>query len=444
MEYYKAYTILMDCCCWIDIGVNFLTGFVVKKSASVELRPAKIARKYASSAYFICDVLSSIPKCALYYDYTMFIIDIVWVHGLIMFFNLLKIVRSVSLITCLDGTARYFRSTSKGALFLFYAIIISLGTIHWMACLQVAIPKLVRYHFSVEPQEEFVSWLYINEFKNASMSTRYVHSLFKSSAFILGIRLPFYNIMLIEDFVVAIVSYLIGKILIGTVWIMLAGAILRSRSMEIKLLQVINELDEYMRKKQMPLNLKAKISQYYDFKYNKLYFREDSVLNLLSKNIKTDINIHIYKSLINNVSLFSYLSPQEVNYVLGYLEPEIYLPNDIIILSGNPGEAMYFLSCGTVAVYTRSGKEICHLQDGSHFGEIALILKSGGYNATVRAIEPSQVYKLSRKHFEMTLRKNKKVLKRLITIAETRLNQSVEIEEQYKRQLFKEHYASRS
>ena len=36
---------------------------------------------------------------------------------------------------------------------------------------------------------------------------------------------------------------------------------------------------------------------------------------------------------------------------------------------------MYFLFKGTAAVMTPTGQEVCHLEDGAHFGEIALIVK---------------------------------------------------------------------
>lgn len=36
---------------------------------------------------------------------------------------------------------------------------------------------------------------------------------------------------------------------------------------------------------------------------------------------------------------------------------------------------MYFITSGTVAAVTETGREIVHLEDGDHFGEIALIQK---------------------------------------------------------------------
>lgn len=78
---------------------------------------------------------------------------------------------------------------------------------------------------------------------------------------------------------------------------------------------------------------------------------------------------------------------------------EIYLPNDVIIQSDTIGEAMYFISSGTVAVYTASGKEVCHLEDGNHFGEIALVYSDEKRVASVIAVEPSEIYSLTQQDF---------------------------------------------
>ncbi|KAJ8967633.1 hypothetical protein NQ314_002752 [Rhamnusium bicolor] len=420
MTYYKAYAITFDILSWIDIGVTFITGFFNKESKSVQLRPSKIARNYVSSIYFICDVLSSMPKCALYLESTIFLINHEYfqIYGFVTIFNLFKIVRLVTLITCMHRAARYFYIKSKGFIFLLDSVTICALIIHWMACLQFCIPKLTHTYFYRTPLRSMDIWMYKNGFANSSMGKQYAHCVFRSSAYILGIRFQTHATMFPEDYIVAMFTYIVGKILVGFIWIILAMTILNSRSIEIKLMEMVNQVDEYMRQKQFPLNLKNRISQYYDFKYQKVYCKEKSIRNMLTRNIKTDINIHACKLLLSNVSLFSELSPTEVKQIVKYLVPEIYLPNDIIVKCGTSGDSMYFLSSGTVAVYARSGKEICHLQDGAYFGEISLILKGEKRTATVKAIETSQIYRLCRRDFERSLLNNRAVLRKIMKSAE--------------------------
>lgn len=47
-----------------------------------------------------------------------------------------------------------------------------------------------------------------------------------------------------------------------------------------------------------------------------------------------------------------------------------------IVKAGSIGDCMFFVASGTVCVTTTNGKELCHLEDGDFFGEVALILKN--------------------------------------------------------------------
>lgn len=47
-----------------------------------------------------------------------------------------------------------------------------------------------------------------------------------------------------------------------------------------------------------------------------------------------------------------------------------------IIKAGTIGECMFFIASGSVCVTTANGQELCHLEDGDYFGEIAFILKN--------------------------------------------------------------------
>lgn len=52
----------------------------------------------------------------------------------------------------------------------------------------------------------------------------------------------------------------------------------------------------------------------------------------------------------------------------------MFLPNDVIFIAGMPANTLYFIVSGTVAIYTTKGRELFHIHDGEHFGEMELIL----------------------------------------------------------------------
>lgn len=119
--------------------------------------------------------------------------------------------------------------------------------------------------------------------------------------------------------------------------------------------------------------------------------------------------------------------------ILANLVLEVFLPNDVIVKAGTSGDCMYFLSCGTVCVLTPSGKEVCHLEEGSYFGEIALISKDQKRTADVIAIEICQIYRLDRKAFTSCIATHADVYDRIQNLADIRKEQTKLVEEIHKK-----------
>jgi NADH dehydrogenase len=79
---------------------------------------------------------------------------------------------------------------------------------------------------------------------------------------------------------------------------------------------------------------------------------------------------------------------------------EIYEPGQTIIKQGDVGHAMYIIQSGRVEVVAAnvgSTKRLAELGPGQHFGEIS-VLKDVLRTATVRALEPSTLLRISREN----------------------------------------------
>lgn len=113
---------------------------------------------------------------------------------------------------------------------------------------------------------------------------------------------------------------------------------------------------------------------------------------------------------------------------MGRLKEETFLPNDIIMKAGMIGDCMFFLARGTVAVFAVYGKEICHLEDGSYFGEVSLLMKDRKRVATVIALEICEIYKLDRKHFAHVFAKNPSFFYKIEKRANDRLEAVLQID----------------
>lgn len=82
---------------------------------------------------------------------------------------------------------------------------------------------------------------------------------------------------------------------------------------------------------------------------------------------------------------------------------------------------MFFISFGTVAVFTNRGKELCHLSDGSYFGEIAVMMENQKRAANVIAVDSCELFELSRQDFFKSIEAYPEYCQRLKALAEQRM-----------------------
>lgn len=59
-----------------------------------------------------------------------------------------------------------------------------------------------------------------------------------------------------------------------------------STSSRSRYLALEHELEEYMRHKQLPSYIRNRIYTYYEFRFQRRYFREDEILNTISGQLK--------------------------------------------------------------------------------------------------------------------------------------------------------------
>jgi CRP-like cAMP-binding protein len=224
-----------------------------------------------------------------------------------------------------------------------------------------------------------------------------------------------------EERLIAIITFIFGKVYMFFLTVVILNRLLRQRCLEVKYYETISQVQAYMSQKQLPLPMQIRLLQFYDYKYNKKFFQERSIISLLSDKLKGEINLNVCSKLVQNVSMLGHLPQAYLEQVVVNLKPEIYLANDIIIKAGSVGDCMYFLASGTVGVWTPSGKEVCHLQDGAYFGEISLVFKDKRRTANIIALEICEVYKLDRKIFRNTFKASSQLFNMLEEVANERL-----------------------
>lgn len=74
--------------------------------------------------------------------------------------------------------------------------------------------------------------------------------------------------------------------------------------------------------------------------------------------LREEMTLHSCRRLVENVILFKDLPNETISAIVSTLKFELYLPDDVIVKAGTQGDCMYFLSSGTVAIFTPAGQEV--------------------------------------------------------------------------------------
>ena len=96
--------------------------------------------------------------------------------------------------------------------------------------------------------------------------------------------------------------------------------------------------------------------------------------------------------------LFSSLSPDALGMLLQHVKFRALKPGDILCKEGDPGDCIYVLSQGKVAIRAHD-KEMAQLDEGSFFGEFAYFTDAKRH-ASVVALDHSEVLELHRQTME--------------------------------------------
>ncbi|CAH1376702.1 unnamed protein product [Tenebrio molitor] len=407
--------------CLVDVLMNFRTGYCANNEKIV-MKPSSIAKHYVFGIYFVPDVLSSIPEM---HQLNLFVNE--EIAEVLDYFAMLKIVR---ILTFIQYTKRMFAFFNVKA-FAFLMIKIGLMAFlitHYVACCLYFLPILFRHvkhneftRHNANPQSRSLA-RFINFYLNNSYS---------ATSLVLGVEVDFNYKSPWITYVFCIIIYVVGKFLSTYVTVILVDVLRVYNCLETKFYEMMSQVDSFMTAHQFPLVLQKKLQDYYHYKYRGRYVNESRIEKFISEKLRKEIKYHDCRRLVNSVNIFEHLPQEILEDILSYLKQEIYLASDVIIKAGTVGDGMYFLSSGTVAVSSPSGKEICHLVDGDYFGEIALLVPKQKRIANIIALETCQVYKLERKSFKKVMDANKDLYRQILDQAKLRHSDTKEIERMF-------------
>ncbi|XP_015806064.3 potassium/sodium hyperpolarization-activated cyclic nucleotide-gated channel 2 [Nothobranchius furzeri] len=414
------FNVVSDTLFMVDLVLNFRTGIVKEDSTEILLDPREIRQNYLKS-WFLVDFVSSIPV-----DYIFLMVDsldsevyrtarALRIVRFTKILSLLRLLRLSRLIRYIHQWEEIFHMTydlASAMVRIVNLIGMMLLLCHWDGCLQFLVPML----------QDFPSdcWVSKNLMVNDTWGVQYSYALFKAMSHMLCIGYGAQAPEGMTDVWLTMLSMIVG----ATCYAMFIGhatALIQSLDSSRRQYQEkYKQVEQYMSFHKLPADLRQKIHEYYEHRFQGKMFDEENILGELSEPLKEEIVSFNCRSLVANMPLFANADPNFVTAVLTKLRFEVFQPSDFIIREGTVGRKMYFIQHGRVSVLTRGNKET-KLSDGSYFGEICLLTR-GRRTASVRADTYCRLYSLSVDSFNEVLEEHPMMRRAFETVAVDRLD----------------------
>ncbi|KAJ8247943.1 hypothetical protein GJAV_G00252370 [Gymnothorax javanicus] len=416
-----VFNVVSDTFFLVDLVLNFRTGIVKEDNTEIILDPQLIKVKYLRS-WFVVDFVSSIPV-----DYIFLIVETridsdfyktaraLRIVRFTKILSLLRLLRLSRLIRYIHQWEEIFHMTydlASAMVRIVNLIGMMLLLCHWDGCLQFLVPMLQDF-----PAD---CWVSKNKMVNDTWGQQYSYALFKAMSHMLCIGYGMYPPVGMTDVWLTILSMIVG----ATCYAMFVGhatALIQSLDSSRRQYQEkYKQVEQYMSFHKLPADMRQRIHDYYEHRYQGKMFDEESILGELNEPLREEIINFNCRKLVASMPLFANADPNFVTSMLTKLRFEVFQPGDYIIREGTIGKKMYFIQHGVVSVLTKGNKET-KLSDGSYFGEICLLTR-GRRTASVRAETYCRLYSLSVDNFNEVLEEFPMMRRAFETVALDRLD----------------------
>ncbi|XP_025152702.1 potassium/sodium hyperpolarization-activated cyclic nucleotide-gated channel 3 isoform X6 [Harpegnathos saltator] len=426
-----AFNCLSDTIFLIDIVVNFRTGIMQQDNAEQVILDPKLIAKHYLRTWFFLDLISSIPLDYIFLIFNQFqdfsesfqilhagralrILRLAKLLSLVRLLRLSRLVRYVSqweevYIPLYQQPERHYERratppqpdrTSKflnmASVFMriFNLICMMLLIGHWSGCLQFLVPMLQGFPSN--------SWVAINELQDSFWLEQYSWALFKAMSHMLCIGYGRFPPQSLTDMWLTMLSMISGATCYALFLGHATNLIQSLDSSRRQYREKVKQVEEYMAYRKLPREMRQRITEYFEHRYQGKFFDEELILGELSEKLREDVINYNCRSLVASVPFFANADSNFVSDVVTKLRYEVFQPGDIIIKEGTIGSKMYFIQEGIVDIVMANGEVATSLSDGSYFGEICLLTNARRV-ASVRAETYCNLFSLSVDHFNAVL-----------------------------------------
>ncbi|XP_039314496.1 potassium/sodium hyperpolarization-activated cyclic nucleotide-gated channel 3 isoform X4 [Solenopsis invicta] len=437
-----AFNCLSDTIFLVDIVVNFRTGIMQQDNAEQVILDPKLIAKHYLRTWFFLDLISSIPLDYIFLIFNQFqdfsesfqilhagralrILRLAKLLSLVRLLRLSRLVRYVSqweevyILQNLqkkrterrgrlssDNMTKKKSGFSKSELIfkflnmasvfmrIFNLICMMLLIGHWSGCLQFLVPMLQGFPSN--------SWVAINELQDSFWLEQYSWALFKAMSHMLCIGYGRFPPQSLTDMWLTMLSMISGATCYALFLGHATNLIQSLDSSRRQYREKVKQVEEYMAYRKLPREMRQRITEYFEHRYQGKFFDEELILGELSEKLREDVINYNCRSLVASVPFFANADSNFVSDVVTKLRYEVFQPGDIIIKEGTIGSKMYFIQEGIVDIVMANGEVATSLSDGSYFGEICLLTNARRV-ASVRAETYCNLFSLSVDHFNAVL-----------------------------------------
>ncbi|XP_034246959.1 potassium/sodium hyperpolarization-activated cyclic nucleotide-gated channel 2 isoform X2 [Thrips palmi] len=284
---------------------------------------------------------------------------------------------------------------------------------HWSGCLQFLVPMLQGFPAN--------SWVAINELQDAFWLEQYSWALFKAMSHMLCIGYGRFPPQSLTDMWLTMLSMISGATCYALFLGHATNLIQSLDSSRRQYRERVKQVEEYMAYRKLPREMRQRITEYFEHRYQGKFFDEEAILGELSEKLREDVINYNCRSLVASVPFFANADGNFVSDVVTKLRYEVFQPGDIIIKEGTIGNKMYFIQEGIVDIVMLNGEVATSLSDGSYFGEICLLTNARRV-ASVRAETYCNLFSLSVEHFNAVLDQYPLMRRTMESVAAERLN----------------------